>query len=85
MLPKYKWAEALADEAAVRDLARALGLPAPVARVLVARGIDTPEAADTFLNPELKKHLGDPFAFPGARAAAAVSYTHLTLPTKRIV
>ena len=70
MLPKYKWAEASADEAAVRDLARALGLPAPVARVLVARGIDTPEAADTFLNPELKKHLGDPFAFPGARAAA---------------
>jgi len=70
MLPKYKWAEIQADDGAVSDLVRSLGLSAPVARVLVARGVATPEAADTFLHPELNKHLGDPFAFPGARAAA---------------
>jgi len=42
----------------------------PVARVLVARGVATPEAADAFLRPELKKHLGDPLGFPGVRGAA---------------
>ncbi len=70
MLPKYKWQDAQADEAAIVHLSRALGLPLPVARVLVARGVATPEAADIFLHPELKKHLAPPFDFPGARAAA---------------
>ena len=70
MLSKYKWIETQTEEAAVRTLASALGLSTPVARVLVARGVATLEAADAFLNPELKKHLGDPFAFPGTRAAA---------------
>ncbi len=70
MLPKYRWEDAAADEDAARELSVALGLPAPVARVLAARGVTTPEAAAAFLSPELKAHLGHPFEFPGARAAA---------------
>jgi single-stranded-DNA-specific exonuclease len=70
MLPKYRWENASADEAAALALADALGLPQPVARVLAARGITTPEAAAAFLCPDLKVHLGHPFEFPGARAAA---------------
>ncbi len=70
MLPKFKWEEAVAVEAVVQALTDTLGLPRPVARVLAARGVTTPEAAAAFLNPELKLHLGHPFEFPGARAAA---------------
>ena len=69
-LPKFDWRETETDGGAVGELSRALGLPLPVARVLVSRGVATPEAADTFLHPDLKKHLGDPFDFPGVRAAA---------------
>ena len=70
MLPKFIWKEAVADETAVLKIAEALGVSNPVARVLVARGVATPEAADRFLHPEMRKHLGDPFDFPGVRAAA---------------
>ncbi len=70
MLPKFKWEDVKADEAAVAGLVAALGLPQPVARVLAARGVSTPDAAMAFLSPELKTHLGHPFDFPGARAAA---------------
>jgi single-stranded-DNA-specific exonuclease len=70
MLPKFRWEEVEADATTVLKLAEALGLPRPVARVLVARGVTTPEEAAAFLSPELKTHLGHPFEFPGARAAA---------------
>ena len=70
MLPKFKWKDAQADESTVLHLAHALGVANPVARMLVARGFATPEAADAFLHPEMKKHLGDPFDFPGVREAA---------------
>jgi single-stranded-DNA-specific exonuclease len=69
-LLRFKWRETEADEEAVGGLVRALGLLPPVARVLVSRGVATPEAADVFLRPEMKRHLGDPFAFPGMREAA---------------
>lgn len=45
-----------------RALARTLGLPDLVARVLLARGIDDPDRVRAFLRPELSA-LGDPFAF----------------------
>lgn len=70
MLPKYRWEDTAADEAVARELADALGLSQPVTRVLAARGVTTPDAAAAFLSPELKSHLGHPFEFPGARAAA---------------
>jgi single-stranded-DNA-specific exonuclease len=70
MFPKYRWKEAEAEEGAVATLVATLGLPVPVARVLVSRGAGTPEAAAAFLSPDLKKHLASPFDFPGVRAAA---------------
>ena len=70
MLPKYRWENAEADERDAAALAGALGLPMPVARVLVARGTSMPEEAVAFLSPDLKTHLAAPFDFPGVRAAA---------------
>lgn len=70
MLPRYRWCDAQADEAAVQRVSEALGLALPVARTLVSRGSVTPEAAEAFLRPDLRLHLGDPFAFPGVREAA---------------
>ena len=70
MLPKYTWRETAVDEAAVQTLAQCAGVCAPVARVLVARGAVSPEAAEAFLKPDLKAHLSAPFDFPGVRAAA---------------
>jgi single-stranded-DNA-specific exonuclease len=43
-------------------LARTLGIPDLVARVLLARGLDDPERARGFLRPDLRT-LHDPFAF----------------------
>ena len=43
-------------------LARTLGLPDLVARVLLARGIESPEQAKSFLRPDLGS-LHDPFQF----------------------
>ncbi len=45
-----------------RALARTLGLPDLLARVLLARGIDDPDRVRTFLRPDLAA-LHDPFAF----------------------
>lgn len=70
MFPKYRWRESPADEGAARELAVALDLPLPLARVLAARGHATPERAAAFLAPELRKHLGPPESFPGAAEAA---------------
>mgnify|MGYP001027934098 FL=1 len=70
MQAKFRWHEAVADGETARTLSGALGLPLPVALVLAARGVSTPDAARAFLNPSLKDHLGDPLAFPGVRVAA---------------
>lgn len=45
-----------------RALAKTVGLPDLLVRVLLARGIDTPEAVKRFLRPDLGS-LHDPFAF----------------------
>lgn len=52
------------SEDVVRDLAGALHLPAPLCRLLTARGMTTPEAAKRFLRPRLD-HLHDPHAMTG--------------------
>ncbi|MDR3196440.1 MAG: DHH family phosphoesterase [Planctomycetaceae bacterium] len=56
------------------DLARSISVSAQIsdltAALLVSRGIQTREAADTFLNANLKNHLRDPFLLPGCREVA---------------
>lgn len=49
-------------------LAHALHLPEPIARLLLARGLDTPDRARRFLSPALD-HLHDPFLMHGMQAA----------------
>ena len=48
------WQLQPADPALVRDLIRSLRCPAPVAHLLVSRGIDSPGAAAGFLHPQLR-------------------------------
>lgn len=45
------------------SIAEGLGLPALIARILVARGIENPEQAQVFLKPRLE-NLSDPFLLP---------------------
>lgn len=65
------WTVASVDEAAVEELARALGISRVVARLLVARGIDDIDAARRFLEPDLGRDWHDPAVIPGMAAAAA--------------
>lgn len=65
-----QWITREVDEARARRLGAALALPVPVAKVLISRGIDTPAAAERFLNPRLSD-LSDPFEMPGMREAVA--------------
>jgi len=51
-------------------LARTLGMPDLVARVMLARGIETPEQAKSFLRPDLGS-LHDPFQFKDMEKAVA--------------
>src|SRR6266404_3305692 len=63
-----RWVEATANPETVLQLSRQLDLPPLLARILVLRGIETPEGADYFLNPSLS-HLHDPFLMAGMDAA----------------
>ncbi len=63
-----KWDIAPQDDPGVQHLSAALGLPPILAQLLIRRGLDTPEAANTFLNPSLQ-HLSDPFLLTGMREA----------------
>ena len=49
-----------AEAQTVQTLAAHLVCPAAIARILVTRGIDTPSAAEAFLNPTLEALLDDP-------------------------
>lgn len=58
---------------AVARLQRSLGLPHFIAATLVARGVDTPEAASDFMTPSLKRDWLNPYDIPGmAEVADAV-------------
>lgn len=48
------WVLAEADQAKVEQLRKELGIPAPVARVLVNRGVEEVGQAERFLSPSLK-------------------------------
>lgn len=64
------WILPAPDNARVETLARQLGIPALVARVLVHRGYDTPDAAGAFLNPRLDD-LHPPHLLTGMTEAVA--------------
>jgi len=65
-----RWQLATADDQAVSILARQLNLRPLLARLLVLRGIETPDAAAAFLNPNLRQ-LHDPCLMAGMDAAVA--------------
>jgi single-stranded-DNA-specific exonuclease len=63
------WRTVAADAAQSETLARALGVPRPLASVLVARGFGVESAARDFLSPRLSR-LTDPFLIAGMEPAA---------------
>lgn len=72
ILTPSRW-EVVAEPApqAVRDLGRALGVPATLARLLAQRGYASPDRARGFLRPALAD-LADPLTLPGMEQAVAV-------------
>jgi single-stranded-DNA-specific exonuclease len=58
------------DEALVTAIETRLGLPSLVARILVARGVRSPEAVEAFLSPKLET-LSDPFLLPDIEKGVA--------------
>lgn len=64
------WREREVEAERVSAIATALGAPAALARVLVGRGVTTPEAAERFLAPRLAD-LPDPGRLAGIDAAVA--------------
>ncbi|HLV78779.1 MAG TPA: single-stranded-DNA-specific exonuclease RecJ, partial [Chthonomonadaceae bacterium] len=65
-----RWRVLPGDIQAEAQLQIELGAHPIMARLLVQRGLTTPEAADAFLNPSLDR-LHDPFLLPDAEAACA--------------
>jgi Single-stranded DNA-specific exonuclease len=64
-----RWEIKRHDRAAVNSLAASLGVQPIIAALLIARGHDTEEKADRFLNPSIE-HLHDPLLLKGMREAA---------------
>ena len=70
-MPHHRsWQVFSADPALVASLRQSLECPEAIARLLVSRGIDTPAAAQRFLNPSLDD-LHDPMLMLGMAAAVA--------------
>lgn len=69
-MPKH-WRLAIHDPGRIASLEKAAGLPAVVAQLLIARGIEDPATALDFLNPKLTG-LRDPQELPGVSQAAEI-------------
>ena len=67
------WVAKPADPDSAASIAAHLGCPLAIANILVARGIDTPAAADAFLNPTLDALLCDPANDPAQMVGMAVA------------
>ena len=63
------WQVPTPDESTVAKLAAAIGAPGLLARILVTRGLSTPEKAMAFLTEDAP--LSDPFALKDMDKAAA--------------
>ncbi len=70
MKPLYQWKLADPDPDITTHLANKLELPRPLARALVNRGVNSPELADRFMNPDASG-LHDPFLMHDMEAAVA--------------
>ena len=64
------WVVTARESEASVGLARALGVPEAIARLLVCRGYETVEAAKAFLRPGIEE-LNDPYLMLGMAAAVA--------------
>ena len=62
--PERKWRIAPHDQQKINALQQTAGIPAIVAQLLLTRGIDQAEAAESFLHPKLSD-MRDPENFPG--------------------
>ena len=80
--PPQRWQLTPSDPVAAAALAAAAHIPEAVAELLLARGIDTPEAAYNFLNPEIGQ-LHDPFLMLGM--AAAVDRVELAIARQETI
>jgi single-stranded-DNA-specific exonuclease len=69
------------DPDRIAGLARAAGIPAVVAQLMVCRGITDPQAARTFLDPKLSA-LRDPDRLPGCAAAADLIHRAIAAGTR---
>ena len=67
-----RWILTPVDESVVVALATSTGLAETVTRILVARGMDTPEAVRSFLTPDLTRDWRDPGSLPGMHACVDV-------------
>ncbi|MBP3883736.1 MAG: single-stranded-DNA-specific exonuclease RecJ, partial [Olsenella sp.] len=65
ILDSRKWAVLPQDPQAERRIADGCGVSRIVARTMVARGIDSIEAARAFLSPSLERDWADPLLIPG--------------------
>ena len=66
--PERTWRIAPHDQQQIEALQRAAGIPTIVAQLLLTRGIDQAEAAESFLHPKLSD-MRDPEDFPGIESA----------------
>jgi single-stranded-DNA-specific exonuclease len=66
-----RWRTRAASEVAVREIARRMNLPEPLARALASRGI-TADTAENYLRPTLRALFPDPSSFLGMDEAARV-------------
>ncbi len=57
-----KWIYSKIDSATIEDVAKVNNISKLLAKIMLARGIDTPEKINNFLNPEISS-LYDPFLF----------------------
>ena len=73
---KWKLRTSFPQDNQVNQLMKAIDVQYEIAYLLVSRGVEDYDSAKRYFRPN-KNDLHDPFI--------TVSYTHLTLPTKRIV
>lgn len=82
--PSRRWRTAQPDASKVGALVASAGVHPTLARCLVARGIDTPEAAARFLSPSLA-HCVLPDEMPGVAAAAEIICGHVARKHRIVV